>query len=82
MFVLWRSYGTNVDKSKFPQDTLYTVLAVGNCASAALPKPTSTINFTEVAFFGLGLNGGYAQYAAVDQATLVPVVRILTARAI
>ncbi|KAH9947276.1 GroES-like protein [Amylocystis lapponica] len=66
-------YGAKVDKSKVKEGKLYDVLSLGNCASSALPKPSSSINLTQVYFLGLGLNGGYAQYVAVDQQLLVPV---------
>ncbi|KAH9951745.1 GroES-like protein [Amylocystis lapponica] len=65
-------YGVKVDKRKFQEGKLYNVLSFGSCASA-LPKPSSNINITNFDFIGLGLNGGYAQYVAVDQHLLVPV---------
>lgn len=70
-------FGKLVDRSKIKEGELYSVLVAGGCARCAqLPsKPSADpLSFTSVTQTGVGANGGYAEYIAVDEESLVPVV--------
>ena len=70
--------GSKVRKIK--KGSRYAVLSIGGCIQcfarangftrASLPED----EFLGVPFFGLGGDGGHAEYAVVDQDELVPVV--------
>jgi hypothetical protein len=54
----------------------YTLGRSTGCARAHLPKPSGSVSITSATSFGIGANGGHAQFAAVDQKLPVPVVSL------
>lgn len=60
----------------------YAVQSIGGCAACisrmhhikVTPSETPTQEFLGTPFFGIGGNGGHAEYAVVDEQFLVPVV--------
>jgi len=70
--------GHKVDPRKIKEGRLYAVLSLGSCVRCAhLPKPGGPVSITSATGFGLGSNGGHAQFAVVDEEQLVPVVSII-----
>lgn len=72
---------TDIDLNK-----RYCVLSFGGCVSCLVNgmKPSPSLSpqqaFLSLPFFGLGANGGHAEYTVVDADALVPVVSPLFQR--
>jgi hypothetical protein len=70
-------FGSRVDRHKIKAGQLYAVQSLGGCVRCAhFAKPSGSVSVTSFTGFGLGANGGHAQFAAVDQKLLVPVVSL------
>lgn len=74
------SLGENVSTDNIRVGQRYAVLSLGGCVSCIAkakgipPSEDPAQEFLSLPFFGLGENGGHAEYAVVDEQFLVPVV--------
>jgi propanol-preferring alcohol dehydrogenase len=67
--------GAAVSPREVKVGKLYAVFAIAPCVTCMRPPPTTESLF---AGFGVGQNGGYAEYAVVKANQLVPVVSVNT----
>lgn len=76
----WDRLGEDVNSNKIHVGQRYAVRSVGGCVSCIAkakgipPSEDPGQEFFSLPFFGLGGNGGHAEYAVVDEEFLVPVV--------